>query len=624
MNMTLKISKKIIYSIIGILGICFFIKYQTNPIRKMDVFLTTQNYKEAVAYYNENLFDDNTSIELEKSIEECINSVLCDWNEEKTSYEEAKNIFEMFAEIQNEQLSLLAQKDLLYIDIEKTGNEILLKAEFYYNQEEYLEAMVSVLEADEAYSQYIVLSNLYEECKGILLRSVNTPETIEDYNKDIVLLNTYIEATNDEDFIEGKNVLEIELEEYQKIYDILTEATNLYENTSYKESFDILNKGLEQYPDHEKIQYALSAYQYAYVLNVTEQVITYMEAENYEEAITLLENAINAYDCETFQELLTASRKEVDTLFAVQEWFLDAGDYIWVSAKKMVLGEFEEDKEETVLSLGGNVAASVFGVDAPLDIRDLAYDISHWGEGEYFAANLVLDAISIIPVIGAVKYLKHIDTATDLVKAVDKGSDVIDSVHDAVKTAENITEVGKQVDKIVDVADVIADVRKKSDVVSDVVDGGKTANKTIDVVEEVIHYAPLKTINQGLENSVHPETGIAFVRKNLDLSDGNRVTGVFPEFDSCADVMLPEKYFKASFNEQKKYLSEYLKNMVNTPEMMKKFTKEQLEDIAEGIIPDGFVWHHNETEGLMQLVDVLIHDKTGHTGGMSIWGIGYK
>ena len=33
-------------------------------------------------------------------------------------------------------------------------------------------------------------------------------------------------------------------------------------------------------------------------------------------------------------------------------------------------------------------------------------------------------------------------------------------------------------------------------------------------------------------------------------------------------------------------------------------------------------WHHNEQYGVMQLVGRLIHSKTGHSGGYSLWGAG--
>ncbi len=35
--------------------------------------------------------------------------------------------------------------------------------------------------------------------------------------------------------------------------------------------------------------------------------------------------------------------------------------------------------------------------------------------------------------------------------------------------------------------------------------------------------------------------------------------------------------------------------------------------------PRGYVWHHNEKYGVMQLVDSTVHLKTGHTGGFNLW-----
>ena len=70
---------------------------------------------------------------------------------------------------------------------------------------------------------------------------------------------------------------------------------------------------------------------------------------------------------------------------------------------------------------------------------------------------------------------------------------------------------------------------------------------------------------------------------------------------------------------------EQLQKQIKNPfsKLRDKFTEEQIEDIMNGILPEGFTWHHNEQEGLMQLVDSLIHNQTNHTGGMSIWGKGY-
>ena len=56
----------------------------------------------------------------------------------------------------------------------------------------------------------------------------------------------------------------------------------------------------------------------------------------------------------------------------------------------------------------------------------------------------------------------------------------------------------------------------------------------------------------------------------------------------------------------------------------KNFSDYEVQQILEGILPSGYTWHHNQKEGFMQLVETTIHNATGHTGGMSLWGVGYN
>lgn len=93
-------------------------------------------------------------------------------------------------------------------------------------------------------------------------------------------------------------------------------------------------------------------------------------------------------------------------------------------------------------------------------------------------------------------------------------------------------------------------------------------------------------------------------------------------------IQLPENLYKAESDEQKEYLLKELKTQISKKfenrKMRKQFSKEELEELAQGVLPEGYVWHHNEKEGLMQLVDEATHKATGHTGGMSLWGKGYE
>lgn len=150
---------------------------------------------------------------------------------------------------------------------------------------------------------------------------------------------------------------------------------------------------------------------------------------------------------------------------------------------------------------------------------------------------------------------------------------------------------------------------------------GETEEKDSSNTEKISY--EIHTRNESLEGDKHPITGVSFERKTVEDADGNEVTGVFPVFDSEYDAQLPENLYKASDKEQFKECNKQLKEAVEKdPELAKKFTPEQLEQIKNGDTPDGYTWHHNEERGKMQLVDSDIHAKTGHTGGKTIWGGG--
>lgn len=133
----------------------------------------------------------------------------------------------------------------------------------------------------------------------------------------------------------------------------------------------------------------------------------------------------------------------------------------------------------------------------------------------------------------------------------------------------------------------------------------------------------LKCIREDLEGKTHPDTGVPYERKTV-IVDGEKVEGVFPQFESQYSTKLPEGLYKESDGAQFKYCSERLKAEIkNNPELAAKFNERQLSQIEKGYPRiDGYTWHHTENPGEMQLVDSDIHDKTKHTGGRFIWGGG--
>lgn len=141
--------------------------------------------------------------------------------------------------------------------------------------------------------------------------------------------------------------------------------------------------------------------------------------------------------------------------------------------------------------------------------------------------------------------------------------------------------------------------------------------------KETYNEEKIQTRNESLEGNIHPVTEVPFERKTVQDVDGHDVTGVFPVFDSAFDGQLPENLYQSTDKEQFSECNKQLKVAIEkNPELAKKFTPEQLEQIKNGDTPDGYTWHHNEEIGKMQLVDSDIHAKTGHTGGKTIWGGG--
>ncbi|WP_422122330.1 HNH endonuclease [Planococcus sp. X10-3] len=133
----------------------------------------------------------------------------------------------------------------------------------------------------------------------------------------------------------------------------------------------------------------------------------------------------------------------------------------------------------------------------------------------------------------------------------------------------------------------------------------------------------ISCINERFEGSEHDKTSIEYIRKEVEMSDGEIKEGVFPVFDSAFDAHLDKPQYEQSDAKHFKEANSQLKEAIeNNPEMGDKFTAEQLEQIEFNDTPDGYTWHHSEDAGQLQLVDSMVHAQSGHTGGRSIWGGG--
>ena len=145
----------------------------------------------------------------------------------------------------------------------------------------------------------------------------------------------------------------------------------------------------------------------------------------------------------------------------------------------------------------------------------------------------------------------------------------------------------------------------------------------VNVHKEVKALRHISTINEGLEREIYPGTNVEY-KKHTFMLNGEKVEGVFPEFESKFNTFLPENLQNASDTEQFKYCTQKLAQRIeNDPCFAAQFTLRQIEQIKNGEPRiSGLTWHHNEVPGKMQLVNADIHSTCRHTGGKSIWAGG--
>ncbi|WP_174729253.1 HNH endonuclease [Mesobacillus harenae] len=131
--------------------------------------------------------------------------------------------------------------------------------------------------------------------------------------------------------------------------------------------------------------------------------------------------------------------------------------------------------------------------------------------------------------------------------------------------------------------------------------------------------------NSHLAGDIHPETGVPFMEKSVELPSGEVVTGSFPIFDPAYQVQLPEEMYLQSDHTHFSYANVELYEAIhNNPSAAAELglTNQDVQGLSEGTTPSGYTWHHHEEVGVLQLVEQETHHNTGHTGGRELWGGG--
>ncbi|WP_053104169.1 HNH endonuclease [Bacillus sp. FJAT-27231] len=149
----------------------------------------------------------------------------------------------------------------------------------------------------------------------------------------------------------------------------------------------------------------------------------------------------------------------------------------------------------------------------------------------------------------------------------------------------------------------------------------------IDLVDgaDIAEAEEIDTRNDHLSGYEHPETGVPFVEKTVELPGGDRIEGTFPVFDSEFRVVIAEELYWQSddihFAVANETLHEAIEKNPGLADELGLNTADK-QALAAGDTPPGYVWHHSEEPGTLELIDKEVHHQTGHTGGRELWGGG--
>ena len=478
------------------------------------------DYGETVKIYNAIIAgDDEKESEYNPDIEQIIDGVITSWSTGSIDGETAINELSQLKEIDNKSLSTDANNEIRFITVETTGDASYAEAEKQFEKAEYYQALVALSEIDPSYSQYYFVEDFKTDCETILLALISSPTTREEYADCEEKIELYLAVDDADCFKERKAELETQRDDFYNAAPFLEKAEKNYNAGHHKAAFDQLEYGLKKNPDNVFLKRTLDEYHNVYVIQIAQEVNDAVQKEQYKDALELVDEAITVYDCNEFNDLRIyvkecqsslykaknnikekvvelkdrLSSGEVDVETAKKE----AGEYVTKSGKKFVLGDYT-DEEVTLLSVSGEVATSLVGVDMAADVRDLSYDISHWGEGDYFALTLATDTVALIPVIGTVKYLKYSKEAG---KGAKKGA----------KAAKDLlggtTATAKKVNKIIDNSTSVAKNAEQSVVITKV---------SLTHLEKIKLFKKATKVKKGLEYTSRDDV-VIYARKYKEL-----------------------------------------------------------------------------------------------------------
>ena len=146
------------------IALCVCLAVYNNPVNKVKRMLSSESYSSVVDYYNK-LTSGDKKEKIDTLISTKVDDAYTSWYEQEIDYDNAVTAIEPFSSIDNQEIKGVADSHLSLMTIEHTGDEERKKAETFFSDGDFLNAMLCRQNVDPSYSSYEKLSSIYDDRK---------------------------------------------------------------------------------------------------------------------------------------------------------------------------------------------------------------------------------------------------------------------------------------------------------------------------------------------------------------------------------------------------------------------------------------------------------------------------
>ena len=273
-------------------------------IERMEESLSASNYSEAVIIYNEKVLGrQSREAKADPQIEAAISEIENAYLEGELEYEDAAEGLRALTGIGKESLSGKAGKALEEVEKSESYAVIYREGLAHMEEGEYVEAIRSFAQIDEASNMYAEAQEQLDAGIGSLIEAALSIESPDDYPEAMAGIEEALKIVPDyEALTKGREECRAHYEGLIRS-SAIADADALAEEGDYAGAFERMETALETLPDDEALRSAMDQYHLAYVDHIAGEACAKVDAGEPDEASALVSSASEVYACDAFDSL---------------------------------------------------------------------------------------------------------------------------------------------------------------------------------------------------------------------------------------------------------------------------------------------------------------------------------